>query len=180
MNRRKFLQSLGALGLLPSLPVPALALPAAPAGTAVAPPFTNHTYQWAEMIVRAHNKCNLGLLQRSLHVDETVARALKSSLIENGVVHAEANAYGIHKATKPLYEGAFANVHEPAKRAAETVIEAVEDMVGESAPETQPDTLNEPDDQEHVPVDPKDAASDQTPPDETETQDDCVSGPEKP
>lgn len=90
--------------------------------------FTNHTYQWAEMIVRAHNKCNLGLLQRSLRIDASAAEALRQSLIRNGIVTAQANAYGIHTATKPLYEGAFMNVSEAGKQLAETV-EKVTDLL---------------------------------------------------
>ena len=132
MNRRKFLQSIGAAALLPSLPVPTLALPqAAP----VVVPFTEHTYQWAEIIARAHNRCNIGLLQRSLQVSEGVAEALKSRLIENGIISAEANAYGIHKATKPLYEGAFTSVQEAPRNIADTVQEATEKILDEEDPE---------------------------------------------
>lgn len=132
MKRRNFLLSAGAAGLLPNLPFSNLAA-AAPAPTIAAPTvFTDHTYKWAEIIVRAHNRCNLGLLQRSLQVDEAVAKALKSSLIENGIVHAQANAYGIHKATKPLYEGAFASVGETAQKTVETVVQKASDAVENS------------------------------------------------
>jgi len=102
MKRRTFLQSIGALGLSPMVPAPFLnAAPAAAATVA------KDTYQWAEMIVRAHNKCNLGMLQRLLQIDNTTASALKSELLKNGVISAQANAYGMHTAVKPLYEGAF-------------------------------------------------------------------------
>jgi len=119
MDRRSFLKSIGAAGLLPVLPIPSFTA-AAPAAV---PAVSAHTYQWAEMIVRAHNKCNLGLLQRSLHISEAAASHLKSQLIKNGVVSAQANAYGIHTATKPLYEGAFMNVSDAATRTAEAVKE---------------------------------------------------------
>ncbi|MDJ0612215.1 MAG: hypothetical protein QNJ29_00960 [Rhizobiaceae bacterium] len=111
MDRRHFLKSIGATALIPAIPAPAGAL-AQSAPVAVAPAFSAHTYQWAEMIVRAHNKCNLGLLQRSLRIDATAATALKETLIKNGIVAAQANAYGIHTATKPLYEGAFMSVSD--------------------------------------------------------------------
>ncbi|MEM7068036.1 MAG: hypothetical protein AAF478_04055 [Pseudomonadota bacterium] len=123
MDRRSFIKSIGAAALLPVLPGPSIALAAAPA-----PAVSAHTYQWAEMIVRAHNKCNLGLLQRSLKINEAAASVLKSQLIENGVVTAQANAYGIHTATKPLYEGAFMNVSETVKEAAETVSKVTEKL----------------------------------------------------
>lgn len=118
MDRRNFLKSIGAAALLPALPIaPASLLKPAVASTA-APAFTANTYKWAEMIVRAHNKCNLGLLQRSLRIDAAAATALKESLISNGVVSAQANTYGIHSATKPLYEGAFMNVSETINKVA--------------------------------------------------------------
>ncbi len=124
MDRRSFLKSIGATALLPALPIPAGSLAAQSSVAAGTAAFSQHTYQWAEMIVRAHNKCNLGLLQRSLQVDATAASALKQALIKNGIVHAQANAYGIHTATKPLYEGAFMSVSE----ASEKVIEAAEEI----------------------------------------------------
>lgn len=62
---------------------------------------------WAETIVRAHNKCNLGMLQRLLQIDNATASVLKTQLLENGVISAQVNAYGMHSAVKPLYEGAF-------------------------------------------------------------------------
>lgn len=124
MNRRNFLKSIGATALLPAIPMPAMATAAQAPVAASAAAFSQHTYQWAEMIVRAHNKCNLGLLQRSLQLDATAASALKQALIKNGIVTAQANAYGIHTATKPLYEGAFMSVSETTEK----VIEAVDEV----------------------------------------------------
>ena len=118
MDRRSFIKSLGAAGLLPVLPIPSAAITAAPAAT---PVVTAHTYQWAEMIVRAHNKCNLGMLQRLLQIDNAAAAVLKKQLLENGVISAHANAYGMHTAVKPLYEGAFMSVSEKPAQVAETV-----------------------------------------------------------
>ena len=60
---------------------------------------------------------------------------MKSSLIQNGVVHAQANAYGIHKATKPLYEGAFANVSETVKTTAEKAMDLVQDSADDQVME---------------------------------------------
>lgn len=102
MKRRTFLQSIGAIGLTPMMPAPLLS--AAPAASAVV---AKDTYMWAETIVRAHNKCNLGMLQRLLQIDNATASVLKSELLKNGVISAQANAYGMHSAIKPLYEGAF-------------------------------------------------------------------------
>ncbi|MGI9351858.1 MAG: hypothetical protein ACR2O3_09870 [Rhizobiaceae bacterium] len=117
MDRRSFLKSVGAAGLLPALPIPSFAIPVPTAATAV----SAHTYQWAEMIVRAHNKCNTGMLQRLLQVDTATASALKGQLLENGIINARANAYGIHTAVKPLYEGAFVSTHETHSAATKVV-----------------------------------------------------------
>lgn len=102
MKRRSFLKSIGAFSLAPAMPVPSIGVSSAASVTVA-----KDTYQWAEMIVRAHNKCNLGMLQRLLQLDTATASALKSELLKNGVISAQANAYGMHAAIKPLYEGAF-------------------------------------------------------------------------
>ncbi len=102
MNRRNLLKSIGALGVMPMIPVSSI-IPAASATTAV----SSHTYKWAEMIVRAHKKISPGMLERLLKVDSATASALKSQLLEKGVISAQANSFGIHSAVKPLYEGAF-------------------------------------------------------------------------
>ena len=136
MDRRNFLKSIGATALLPAIPLPAGALASTAPAAAAAPAITAHTYQWAEMIVRAHNKCNLGLLQRSLRIDASAATALKESLIKNGVVTAQANAYGIHTATKPLYEGAFMSVSDTVEKASE-IAEKVSDFMDPEDTEAQ-------------------------------------------
>lgn len=106
MKRRSLLKYIGALGLMPLVPsLPASALAgSAPAATLAV---STHNYKWAEMIVRAHNKCSPGMLERLLKVDPATASALKSQLLEKGVISAQANSFGIHSAVKPLYEGAF-------------------------------------------------------------------------
>jgi len=134
MDRRNFLKSIGASALLPAIPIPAGALAATPATIAI--PFSQHTYQWAEMIVRAHNKCNLGLLQRSLRIDANAASALKETLIKNGIVSAQANAYGIHAATKPLYEGAFMSVSDAVEEVS-NVAEKASEFLEQENPEVE-------------------------------------------
>lgn len=130
MKRRSLLKSLGAMGvmpLMPSLPASALAR-TTPAATAVA---SGQTYKWAEMIVRAHNKCSPGMLERLLKVDTATASALKSQLLEKGVINAQANSFGIHSAVKPLYEGAFmrpsSEISNGFKKVNETLDKMMED-----------------------------------------------------
>ncbi|MEM7215058.1 MAG: twin-arginine translocation signal domain-containing protein [Pseudomonadota bacterium] len=139
MDRRSFLKSIGAAGLLPALPFPSLAV----ASTAVTPVVSTHTYQWAEMIVRAHNKCNLGMLQRLLQIDNATASVLKRQLLENGIISANANAYGMHTAVKPLYEGAFMNVSETSNKVIEKVSEIFEEGEIEVLPDDREVSLEE-------------------------------------
>ena len=46
------------------------------------------------------------MLQRLLHVDETVAKSLFDQLLQEGAISAHANAYGIHEATNPIFPDA--------------------------------------------------------------------------
>ncbi len=105
MKRRNLLKSIAALGAMPMLPMSSL-VPAT-AATTTTVTASAHTYKWAEMIVRAHRKCSPGMLERLLKVDAATASALKTQLLEKGVISAQANAFGIHSAINPLYEGAF-------------------------------------------------------------------------
>ncbi|MEM9331620.1 MAG: hypothetical protein AAGA53_09860 [Pseudomonadota bacterium] len=137
MDRRSFIKSIGAASLLPVLPFPSATIPAATA----APVVSTHTYKWAEMIVRAHNKCNLSMLQRLLQIDTTAATALKNQLLANGVISTHANAYGMHTAIKPLYEGAFMSVADTPAKTIETASELVEKLIDSETTEneTSPD-----------------------------------------
>ena len=137
MNRRSFIRSLGAASLLPMIPVPTFV---ASASAAVTPAISAHTYKWAELIVRAHNKFSPGMLQRSLRIDSATAHVLKEQLIQNGILSAQANAYGIHAATKPLYEGAFVSVSETADTISQVATKASE-IVQES--EENDETIEE-------------------------------------
>lgn len=131
MKRRSLLKSLGALGvmpLVPSLPTSALAS-AAP--TVANASVSSHTYKWAEMIVRAHNKCSPGMLERLLKVDGATASALKSQLLEKGVISANANSFGIHSAVKPLYEGAFVRPSSQISKGLKKVNEKIDEMMHE-------------------------------------------------
>lgn len=138
MKRRSLLKSIGALGiapLMPSLPASALAspIPAVSAGV------SSHTYKWAEMIVRAHNKCSPGMLERLLKVDAATASALKAQLLEKGVISAHANAFGIHTASKPLYEGAFMRPSSQIKQGLQKASELIDEMMEED--EEHPETV---------------------------------------
>ena len=119
MNRRGFLKSLAASALAPALPIPKLALGATP--VSAAPVVPTATYNWAAMIVRAHNNCTLPMLQRHLQIDVAMAEALKSQLIKNGILNAQMNAYGMHTATKPLFDGAFLKPPTPVNSVLDSV-----------------------------------------------------------
>lgn len=128
MKRRSLLKSLGALGVMPLVPsIPASAIAStAPVASAAA---SGQTYKWAEMIVRAHNKCSPGMLERLLKVDGATAAALKSQLLEKGVISAQANSFGIHSAVKPLYEGAFVRPSSQISKGVQKVNETLDEMM---------------------------------------------------
>ncbi|MFD0915027.1 hypothetical protein ACFQ14_01250 [Pseudahrensia aquimaris] len=121
MKRRSFLQAIGAAALLPAMPKIASAK-LAPTHAAVDPAL----YKWAEMIVRAHNQSSTGMLQRLLHMEAANANAMQAELIKQGVLVPKANAFGIHTAVKPLYEGAFVKPHNPEPQWAKAQIEQEE------------------------------------------------------
>ncbi len=138
MNRRQFLSSLAAFALAPAVRLPAFAGAAsAPVASAAVPAAT---YKWAETIVRAHNKCNLGMLQRLLALDPATAAALKSELLKNGVISTAKNAYGMHTAVKPLYTEVFPQVKSATEKLADSVGEKIEELLDE---ETDEDDIDE-------------------------------------
>jgi hypothetical protein len=69
------------------------------------------------------------MLERLLKVDGTTASALKSQLLENGVISAQANSFGIHSAVKPLYEGAFVKPSSQISKGLKKVNEKIDEMM---------------------------------------------------
>ena len=132
MKRRSFLKSLAALGaspLIPSLPGLASVTPAAaslPAGT----------LQWAETIARAHKSCSLAMLQRHLRLDAGTASLVKNQLIEKGIISANANAYGLHSAAKPLWDGAHIMPTNPTGSAGQWLEKSSRAPTGSDSPVT--------------------------------------------
>ena len=132
MDRRKLLKSIGALGLAPLLPNAAFALPATNTASAtIATEAFSRSYQLAEMLVRSHNKCSTAMLERLLCVDAGTASAVKSELLKRGVIGINANAYGIHTATKPFQEVGLLNSQPPTERISEAVKKQVEESFSE-------------------------------------------------
>ncbi|MGI9355184.1 MAG: hypothetical protein ACR2PF_08515 [Rhizobiaceae bacterium] len=123
MNRRHFLQTIGALAATPvMLPlVPAFA----GASTITVP---TATYRWAEVIVRAHKTCSPAMLQRTLSVSPVVAEAVQSKLIANGVLGSQANVWGIYRATNPLFDGVFPKTDAVVSKAKDAIEKVVEPM----------------------------------------------------
>jgi len=137
MNRRRFLQTIGALAATPAISplMPAFA----GAGTATVP---TATYKWAEVIVRAHKTCTPAMLQRTLSISPAVAETVQSKLIANGVLGSQANAWGAYKATNPLFDGMFPKpdvVVNKAKDVAEKLVEQV--LEDEADPSAEPEPI---------------------------------------
>lgn len=138
MQRRTLLKSLGALAAAPMLPSLPLASPHAAAMTTSA--VDASTYKWAEMIVRAHNKCTPAMLQRLIGLSPANAAALQAEFLAKGVIGAPSQ-FGIHQATKPLWQGAFPKPHVQTKKAVE-MVEQLLDHVSE--PDDEPTEINAP------------------------------------
>lgn len=98
MNRREFTKGLAAAGLTAAAPMPAIASSAAAANTA-----KDSMYIWANFITRVHNKCSPEMLSRHLRLDAAHGARLYSQLLADGAISAP-NAFGISKATEPLYQ----------------------------------------------------------------------------
>lgn len=126
MKRRTFLQSLGATALVPALPFASVTPSVSGSAVAAAPVVPASVYKWAEVIVRAHNSCNLAMLQRHLQIDASVASVLKSQLLQKGVISAEVNAYGIHRAVNPILQGSFPKPANLPQSVSSTVKEVTE------------------------------------------------------
>jgi hypothetical protein len=126
MKRRQFLQSLAAVGAVPLMPSLASGAMAVGNSSAAAPVVSAQAYKWAEVIVRAHKTSSLAMLQRHLRVDAAAANALQNQLIRNGVIGAQANAYGLYQATNPLFDGAFPKSDKIVQKAVKLVQQNVE------------------------------------------------------
>lgn len=136
MKRRNLLKSIGALTIMPLIPaLPATAITGG-VQSATTATISGQTYKWAEMIVRAHKKCSPGMLERLLKVDAATASALKTQLLEKGVISAQANSFGIHQAVKPLYEGAFVRPSSQISNGLKKANEELDKLMDEE-PETE-------------------------------------------
>ncbi len=93
MKRRTFLSGLTSLGILPNIPLPALAT--APASTAAL-----ESVKAAEIIVRAHNSCSIPMLQRLLRVEAAIAQEVQGLLIKRGAITVPSVA-GVSQAVNP-------------------------------------------------------------------------------
>lgn len=103
MNRRSFTFGLGALAAAPAVPIPSLAK-AMPAIT----PAALEYFDWAKMIVRAHNKCSPAMLQRLLKLEPTMALEVQSALLKEGVITMP-GLNGMSEAVDPMYRDVFRN-----------------------------------------------------------------------
>lgn len=95
MQRRSFLTALASVGLTPNLPFSGMAK------AAVAPSVAALDHlKAAQIIVRAHNRCSVPMLQRLLKLDAGMAQDVQGILIERGVITAPGTA-GLSTAINP-------------------------------------------------------------------------------
>jgi len=78
LNRRGFLQSLSAAGLMPMMPaLPAMAAPAS---------HTSIQYVWASYYAQMNNACSVPQIMSALNVQSDVAQSLMQKLIDKNVL----------------------------------------------------------------------------------------------
>jgi len=118
MNRREFTKGLMAAGVVPAVPIPALAK-VAPVAAAT----KDSMYIWASFVTRVHNKCSPDMLTRLLKIDPAHSAKLYAKMLSDGSITAP-NAFGISQSTNPLNQQ-FATVTGHGKNAA-TVTEKPE------------------------------------------------------
>lgn len=158
MDRRQFLKTVSALGLSSAMPIPVTI--AAPAPAFASAGAEAMSYKWAEMIVRAHNKCSVPMLQRLLKISSSQAGRIQTLLLENGVLGSR-NAYGFYQASKPLYQELFPKPVSIADNLSAKLQDAVENRSVEDADKVDAET-------DAMEIEAK-ATDDQEAPDEPET-----------
>ena len=106
LNRRGFLQSLSAAGVVPLLPaLPAAA--AAPVG------HSSIQYVWASYFAKANNACSVPQIMSALNVQPAVAESLMQRLVSANVL-APPSASGVARLRKERMAGNIEAGHRPA------------------------------------------------------------------
>lgn len=154
MNRRDFTKSLMALGLAPSLPASAMAVPA-PAG------YTPYMYGLGAHLARSSGRISPAILMQKLRLGSEAAHAMQAQMFRNGVVTAS-NAAGLARAVQPYMislpgtAAALGGSSAAPKKVAETA--ALSDA---NAPDVSPE--NAPEDAEDQPTPNRDSKSESVP-----------------
>jgi len=112
LNRRGFLQSLSAAGLVPFMP----ALPAAatPVG------HTSIQYVWASYFAKANNACSVPQIMSALNVPPEVAESLMQRMIKTNVL-TPPSASGVARLKKRGIADQAGLTHAPDRKAARTI-----------------------------------------------------------
>ena len=97
MKRRDFLCSAGAAAVIPVLPLPAMAIPAATA------PVNAMQVGWAALYARANNAASPALIQKWLRVGPEQAHALMAELTKRNII--QLPIAGSATAVQPMYPG---------------------------------------------------------------------------
>lgn len=147
MKRREFLSSAGAAAVIPVLPLPAMAVPAATA------PVNTMQVGWAALYARANNQATPALIQKWLRVGPDQANALMSELVKRNVIHTPLSGSAV--AVQPMYpNGGVPGMFRKSKR----VIDQAKDLVDTLLDDDQTDGSS----QDRTPEHPTDDESHET------------------
>jgi len=136
MDRRDFLRTASAAGLLPLLPVMPAA--AAPAAAAAAPVANEFMYGMAVFNARLRGASSAKHIARDLAIGKDAAAALQSRMVQDGFVTLP-NAAGIARAPDPLMQRSYSR--KTAETLKNMLKEKAEEFIEADAPEDiNPDT----------------------------------------
>ena len=137
MKRRDFLRSAGAAAVIPVLPLPAMAVPAAAA------PVNSFQVGWAALYARAHNKASPALIQKWLRVTPEQANALMGELVNQNII--KLPIAGSATAVQPMYpNGGVPGMFNKTKKAVETAKEVFDTLIEDDETDEQLEGVSEP------------------------------------
>lgn len=140
MKRRDFLRSAGAAAVIPVLPLPAMAVPAATA------PVNTFQVGWAALYARAHNQASPALIQKWLRISPEQANAVMGELVNQNIINLP--IAGSATAVQPMYPASGVPGRlSRTKKVAETAKDVFDTLIEDDEPvtptETSPDLANE-------------------------------------
>lgn len=137
MKRRDFLRSAGAAAVIPVLPLPAMAVPAATA------PVNTFQVGWAALYARAHNQASPALIQKWLRVSPEQANAVMGELVNQNII--KLPVAGSATAVQPMYPGGgVPGMFRKSKKVVDAAKQVFDALVEDNEPVEQAETISDP------------------------------------